>query len=247
MKKLLFVSLSLGAILFSGCQKEEPVRCILPISSIGASSPVISGDAIHLTIGNSSEAFTDATFEWSGPNNFYSNLPSPIISNASSVNAGEYKLKIKKGICETDEMKASVVVINNTVNCTQANDTANFTNFSSSSFSFYYNTSQAITNNEYEIHGGGSQLSTTAIFSGSTKPVTGLYTIVNKAIALTSGTVHLTCNNGSGSLYYAKSGDVMVKYDASGNAIVKFCSIPFSYSTNTSTDTVGSALFTQNQ
>ena len=30
MKKLLLVSLSLGAFLFSSCQKEEPIRCILP-------------------------------------------------------------------------------------------------------------------------------------------------------------------------------------------------------------------------
>lgn len=248
MKKKLLFSVVFGSfVMLSSCEKKEPITCTLPNMTINASSPVISGDAIYLTTPNYSNVGTDAIFEWSGPNNFHSNLQNPVISNATTSNSGEYTLKVRKGICQTDEVKVGVEVINTTATCTQADDTANFIGLYPSSYSFYYNQAHA-QGNEYVITAGGTQMDITATFSGDTQPVTGMYTVANKATALTAGKVHLKFNlTGLTNDYFAKSGDILVKHDIHGNVIVKFCSVPFSYSTNTTTDAIGSALFIQNQ
>jgi hypothetical protein len=250
MKKLLFVSLSLGAILFSGCQKEEPVKCILPTTSISVNSPVvISAETISLTTPVYSWT-NDVAYNWSGPNGFISNLQNPVITNVTPAMAGEYKLKITKGICETEEVKTIVNVFNNTtVTCTQANDTGTFDIYYPNTLYLNYNTAHGIANNEFEIvghHSTGFDVNIYVNFMGSDNPITGIYSIVSKDTPLSPGQVHVRTLQNAVHNYYGKSGDVLVSYDLNGNIKVKFCNIPFSYSTGTVTSAVGSAMFIQN-
>lgn len=240
MKKVLLVSFSLGAILFSSCQKEEPIRCILPSTTISVNSPAITGDNIYLTTPDYKQE-PNATFEWTGPNNFYSNLQNPVITNVTSAMKGEYKLKITKGICATEEVTANLDVIVNTATCTQTDDTGTFSNIGTSYFNYFE--SHVDANNEYLMYGGSSQMDVYLYFKGG-KPQQGSYTIVNKATALSNGTVHVKSQLANQFDYFALSGDVMITYNAYGEATVKFCSVPFVFSTNTSPDTTASVKFT---
>lgn len=234
----------MGSVVFIGCENKEPIRCVLPNPSISSNSPVISGESLVLTTPTyPSEANT--TYEWTGPNGFQSNQQNPVISNATIAMAGDYKLKITKGICASEEITTTVNVISNTVTCNQNNDTANFTGMSN--YSFYYNTAHANGSNEYEIMAGGSQADIFVTFPGTDTPVAGIYSIVNKNTSLSPGKVHVTMQVSNVLNYYANSGDVLVYYDINNKVVTKFCSVPFSFSTNTGTDTTGSAKFTENQ
>lgn len=243
--KLFFLICILGLILLTNCTNNDSDRCILPSANISSNGPVISGNAIKLQtvpylIHN------DVTYQWTGPNGFQSSLANPIINNATTSMAGEYKLKVKKGICESEEVKVYVAVINNTVNCNQTDDTALFSHLGFI-VSFYFNTAKPTANDNFEIYGGSNNISISVIFKSTLKPITGIYQIVNKAIPLTDGKVHVKMTQNSVLQYFANSGDVLVYYDINNNAVVKFCNIPFSFSTNTSTDSSGSAKFIQNQ
>lgn len=242
--KVLSITL-LCSIVFCSCEKEQPNKCVLPSPSISATNSVISGESIRLntsTILNSTYSYN-----WSGPNGFQSNLQNPVIINATTTMAGDYTLKISKGICESEPVITNVKVITNTVNCSQTNNTATFTNGVSGSSNLYYNSNRLTSNNEYLIYGSSNNFEVDVTFFGSQEPVTGVYSIVSNSTPLSSGKVHVKTTYSNVVNYFAKSGDLLVSYDASNKAIIKFCNVPFSLSTNSSTDTTGSCKFTVNQ
>lgn len=244
MKKNLMFFFMIGSFMLTSCVKEEPVSCVLPNPEISVTPIVISGESINLRV---IEEFEDESrvYQWTGPNNFSSTLKNPIITNATLAMAGEYKLKVSKGICSSDEIKSNVKVINNTVTCDAIQDRITLTGIGYESL--YQITSNGVPNNQYQIRGGSQDIDVELLFNGTEKPVTGIYTIVSATTALTANTVHVKAIVGINSNYFAKSGDVLVYYNSEGKVTAKFCSVPFSYSTNTSTDTVGTCKITQNQ
>ncbi|HSD14172.1 MAG TPA: hypothetical protein VLB74_05960 [Flavobacterium sp.] len=243
MKKILL--LVIGSFVFAGCENKEPINCYLPNPSISSNSPVMSGDEIELSstieLSATYEPAPDVVYEWTGPNGFQSNLPNPIIPDATVAMEGTYKLKITRGICTSEEISTTVDIINNIATCDQNDDTATFTGIGVSNFYF---SSTFYENNELTIYAGDSNSQVRVTFAHFDSADTGAYTIVDKNTALTHGNVHVEFIHSDVLHYYAKSGDVMVSKDLNNNITIKFCSVPFSFSTNTSTDTVGSALFT---
>jgi hypothetical protein len=242
------IFLVLVSTLFLSCENKEPIRCVINSPTVTNNSPVLSGGQVTFNlVGYSPES--GATFYWTGPNGFESTLQNPIIPNATSAMSGEYSVKVKIGICETEEVKTSITVLNNTVTCNQADDTASFTNIGNPQANFYNFGATAISNNKYEIRASDFRWSIKAQFLGQTPPTTGFYTVVNPSTPLTASTVHLlmtyTLINGNQVNYTAKSGDVSLSYTTNQKAIIKFCSVPFSLSNSNNTDTVGSAKYTQ--
>ena len=72
--------------------------------TIGSNSPICPGQQLNLT----STGPAGATYSWTGPNGFTSNLQNPTISNAQSANEGTYNLTISSGGCSTS-LSVSVV------------------------------------------------------------------------------------------------------------------------------------------
>ncbi len=60
-----------------------------------SNSPVCSGNDINLF----SSTVPGATYEWTGPNSFTSNLQNPTVTNAQAVNAGDYILTVSINNC----------------------------------------------------------------------------------------------------------------------------------------------------
>ncbi|SFB08885.1 hypothetical protein SAMN05660845_1537 [Flavobacterium swingsii] len=227
MKKVLLVSLSLGAILFSSCQKEEPVRCILPEISSSTNSPVIQTGTIVLEAPVSED--TAVTYKWTGPNGFESNLANPTISNVTSAMAGEYKVKMIKGICETPESSNIVEVIPAVVSCTPNNNTLAFTRSSLTGMTFnsvYTSTSGG----SFEIRAGASNGDLTIEFASASTPLPGYYDLSNDC-----PTSFLSDNEVCVSIVYsgyfcrANSGKILVT-NVGGKLSAVFCDVLFTNS-----------------
>ncbi len=93
----------------SSCRVASNVITIninaLPVPSASNNGPVCEGDMIKLN------AINGSVFSWSGPDNFTSNIQSPGINNASSVNGGKYYVTVvsDKGCNNID---STTVIIN---------------------------------------------------------------------------------------------------------------------------------------
>jgi gliding motility-associated-like protein len=74
--------------------------------SILNNSPVCSGDTLFL----STPAVANATYNWSGPDNFTSNLQNPTIDSVTAFNAGIYNLTITIGSCSSSPSSAAISV-----------------------------------------------------------------------------------------------------------------------------------------
>ncbi|WP_395046861.1 hypothetical protein [Flavobacterium sp.] len=227
MKKVLLVSLSLGAILFSSCQKEEPVRCILPAISSSNNSPVIQTGTITLKTPVSED--TAVTYEWTGPNGFESNLANPTISNVTSAMAGEYKVKMIKGICESPESSNVVEVIAAVVSCAPNNNTLTFTRSSLTGMTFnsVYTTASS---GSFEIRAGGSNGDLTIEFASSATPTPGYYDISNDCpTSFLSGNEVCVSMVYSGYFCRANGGKILVT-EVGGKISAVFCDVLFNSS-----------------
>ena len=79
----------------NGCESEPSnaieIEINNPITLAPTNNgPICEGDNIELTVGTA----TNASYQWTGPNNYISALPNPVIPNASSVNAGIYAVTV---------------------------------------------------------------------------------------------------------------------------------------------------------
>ncbi|MCC7017835.1 MAG: hypothetical protein IT564_11600, partial [Rhodospirillales bacterium] len=75
-----------------------------PVPLPNSNSPVCTGGNINLTV----NAFTSYT--WTGPNTFNSNLQNPTITNASTLNAGSYTVKVTSAQGCTAQAVVNVIV-----------------------------------------------------------------------------------------------------------------------------------------
>lgn len=239
--KKLILPILIIPLFFMGCASQDEVHCYLPQTTVSTKSPVLSGQSIVLNTPITEDKLIN--YLWTGPNGFQSKESNPVILNATPEMAGDYKLITTKGICKSDEITTSVSVVLNTVTCTQDNNKLTYSGSNRGEIYLYDNSSYSFPDNEYLIYGSGSA-KISLNFYGKTKPLTGIYTIVNKSTALSSGTVHVVMDFRDNILYYALSSNVLVYYDSVGNIIVKLCDVPFAFRTNTSTDITLSTMFT---
>ncbi|MCS6904821.1 MAG: hypothetical protein NZ576_05485, partial [Bacteroidia bacterium] len=75
-------------------------------ATIRSNSPVCVGDRITLV----TEEIRGASYNWSGPNNFTSNVAAPTIENATLLNSGQYELIVSVPGCPPSSVSANVIV-----------------------------------------------------------------------------------------------------------------------------------------
>jgi gliding motility-associated-like protein len=82
----------------------------LPIVTLNTNNPICIGDTLKLK----SPSYQNATYEWSGPNNFTSNDSTPIITDLTTNQIGIYRLKINKYNCiNSSEISVNIKDIEN--------------------------------------------------------------------------------------------------------------------------------------
>jgi hypothetical protein len=84
------------------------LRVLAEDGLIVTNAPVCTGAALELN----APIIPNATYAWSGPNNFSSSLRSPIIPNVSVVNSGNYSLTITTPGCAPATQTKAVSIIN---------------------------------------------------------------------------------------------------------------------------------------
>jgi hypothetical protein len=211
-------------LLFSGCVEKGEIRCVLPETTISSNSPIIAGDAIVL---NTPEV-NGASYHWTGPKGFDSNLQNPVINKSTVDMSGDYKVTTSIGICKTEELSTEVTVVKNIVTCSVTNYNMTFVNapFQTQVFFPHYTDGTASANESYDISAGNSDLVLDVFFKGNAIPKTGNYTIVSSSTALTDNTVHVVFNWQYILYFNALSGDVSVSF-SNEKFVVAFCSVPF--------------------
>lgn len=226
------------------CDKTTNVECFLSDKPLASSnSPVFSGNDIILSSEGKS---SPGIYEWTGPNGFTSNLANPVISNVTAAMQGDYKLKFRKGICESTESTVTVeVIVNNTGTCNQINNTGTFTDIL---YNVSYYTVTTGISNDQKFYLRGSRLDSKVIiaFSNNSRPATGVYSVTTNPSNSSQVSVLLKRGDYDQVSYSAKSGNVLVSYTNSGKLSAIFCDLPFYFSTNSFPDNTGTVKITEN-
>jgi hypothetical protein len=74
---------------------------------LSSNSPLTVGETLELSV----NANAGTSFEWSGPNGFTSNLANPFITNAETVNSGQYTLVPSAEGCTGEPLTIDVIVL----------------------------------------------------------------------------------------------------------------------------------------
>lgn len=84
----------------NGCTTTASVDITItqPTGTAISNSPVCLNSTLQLSVNDSQTA---STYAWSGPNNFFSTLKNPSVSNATAINAGVYTVTITLNGCTT--------------------------------------------------------------------------------------------------------------------------------------------------
>jgi len=97
----------------SGCNSSSPASTTVvvnPVPSItaGNNSPICDSTTLNLTASN----FAGATYAWTGPNGFTSNLQNPSITTVSLADSGTYSVIATASGCASDSGTTTYVIIN---------------------------------------------------------------------------------------------------------------------------------------
>jgi hypothetical protein len=173
-KTLLFLFTLLCIISLISCSTNEAIICYLPANTITSNSPLVPGATLLL---NAESTYnSDVSYNWSGPNNFQSNLQNPIISNVLPSLAGDYKLKTTKGICESSESVILVEINAPNIPCNPTKNTIAFSDNSISPINFGSVYSSHV-DDDYYITASSLQASLRIDFAGGVIPTPGIYRI----------------------------------------------------------------------
>ncbi|RZL45494.1 MAG: gliding motility-associated C-terminal domain-containing protein, partial [Pedobacter sp.] len=74
------------------------------IQSISSNSPLCEGSQLNLN----TPIVLGATYKWTGPNNFTSDIPNPVIENVNSTQSGQYELSITVNGCTSIPVSLNV-------------------------------------------------------------------------------------------------------------------------------------------
>jgi hypothetical protein len=222
-KTLLFLFAFVWVIFLSGCSTNEAITCYLPNVPITSNSPLVPGATLQLNTPPGYES--DVSYNWSGPNNFQSNLQNPSIADVKTSMAGEYKLKTTKGICESKESTVLVEITAPNIPCNPDNNTVVFNG--NDKYSIYYVYLGKVSDN-YSIEANGYGASLIIDFADYVTPEPGIYSICKDC-----PTSFLKSNEVCVTLYHsdysnAREGFVYIsKID--GKLVVQFCDLKFQF------------------
>ncbi len=77
-----------------------------PIALATSNSPVCIGDAINLT----ANSVLGASYNWTGPNGYFSSTQNPVILSATNLDAGSYSLTITNLSCTSTPSTVIIIV-----------------------------------------------------------------------------------------------------------------------------------------
>jgi gliding motility-associated-like protein len=200
-------------IIFSQTSGSGATDCSIVAPPVTNNGPVCAGQTIQLHVSN---PVTGATYAWTGPNSFSSNLMEPTITNASTANSGTYNLVITVGGVSSAPVSTTVVVNPNPV-VTPSASPATICNGASSSLS----ATSSVTGSTYTWNPGslsGSPVSvspttnTTYTVTASASGCTGTSTVtvtvtVNSNITPTFTQLGPYCQGSSPAALPATSGN----------------------------------------
>ncbi len=92
-----YVTTTLGSC--SAIDSTDVIITPLPTLTVTSNNPVCENDTLFLNAGNS----TAATYSWTGPNGFTSNLENPFVPNFTSALNGFYVLEISENGCTNSD------------------------------------------------------------------------------------------------------------------------------------------------
>lgn len=98
------LTVTLGACSSSPVSVNVAVLGTPTINTI-PSSPICEGDDLVFQ----TNVVSGSTYEWTGPNGFTSNLPSPVINNVSTAASGTYELTVTLDLCSASETVEVVI------------------------------------------------------------------------------------------------------------------------------------------
>lgn len=225
-RKLLFSFVCIGIFSLTGCSTNEAIACYLPGNEITSNSPLVPGGTLFLET-SSNESF-EVTYNWSGPNNFKSNLKNPVLTDITTAMAGEYKLKTSKGICESSESSVLVAINAPSIPCSPTKNTMTFegTTFTPITFNSVYTTDNT---DNFTLQAGTLQADLRIQFAREVKPTPGIYSICS-----TCPTSFMKDDEVCVSLNYldfshARSGSVFIS-STNGKLTAVFCNVLFEQS-----------------
>lgn len=231
-KTIVFLFSYICIICLFSCSSNEAVTCYLPTNTVKSNSPLVPGATLKLY---TPEQSSDTQYNWTGPNNFQSNLQNPVITDLTTSMAGEYKLKTTKGICESLESSVLVEVNAPNIPC-NIDDNTIVLNGDKKSLSSGYLSSVM---DRYQITVNGSGASFILYFPNNVVVEPGIYTICNNncPIFTSADSKYVSMTAYYGSTYsYPNEGFVYIS-DINGKFTIQFCdlkmnfySIPFNVS-----------------
>lgn len=223
-KTLLFLFAFVWVIFLSGCSTNEAITCYLPSVKITSNSPLVPGATLLLTTPTGHES--DLKYNWSGPNNFQSNLQNPTITSITTSMAGEYKLKTTKGICESNESSVLVEINAPNIPCNPNKNTIVLSENSKIDFNSVYSYKA---NDEFILTAGSLQADLRIEFARYVTPTPGIYTICSDCptSSMKSNEVCVSLNYVEYS--HARSGSVYIS-SLNGKLNAIFCNVIFQQS-----------------
>lgn len=107
----------------SNCSSNTPATTnVVVVSTVpptaGNNTPVCAGGTINLT----ASTIPDATYAWTGPNGFTSNLQNPTITNATTAQSGTYSVVATVNGCSSSSPATTNVVVNPIPSITASNN-----------------------------------------------------------------------------------------------------------------------------
>jgi hypothetical protein len=198
--------------------------------AITSNSPVNYDETILL----SPAVVSGGSYNWTGPNNFSSSSREVQISHATAGAAGVYSLVVSVGdhISATSTVQVNVQPVAAT--CSPANNQCTFTGGLTGGAC---SVSANVNNGQYELYVTGSAYYCILRFPQADAPSGGIYTITGNSFNIAPHEVYMKVHYnsffqntviGGGKVYISVSG---------GKVSATFCSIPFTYMSNSFTVT----------
>ncbi|TPG36332.1 hypothetical protein [Flavobacterium pectinovorum] len=225
-KTLLFLLPIVCSISLFSCSTNEAITCYLPANVASSNSPLVPGGTLLL---NADSAYSsDVSYNWSGPNNFHSNLQNPIINSVTPSMTGEYKLKTNKGICESSESIVVVDINAPNIPCNPVKNTMIFEKAGLGPLTFGSVYSSHV-NDDYYITAGSLEATLKIEFASNVIPIPGIYSICSSCPTsfMKSSEVCVSLNYVTFS--HANSGLVYVSL-VNGKLTATFCNVIFDQS-----------------
>lgn len=231
-KPFLLVGMLAGSFVLTNCSSDSaPANlslspadiCDMELPTVTSNSPVTSGDSIQLETPHYS---TMAEYFWTGPNGFTSNEQNPDLV-ASAQSAGTYTLVIAEGGCNTDPVSVTIAVNDAIAPCNPANNTASNSVYPTQLFNSVL---QNVSQDQYEIHAGGSQGDLTIAFASDATPAAGVYAVCpdcpTSFMEPNEVCVSIVTGGTFSDYFRANQGSVYVTF-VNGHISATFCSLAF--------------------